>query len=55
MRFDLRSVFFEIFRFCDVMMKTLTLIKEEEEENHNRLSISLSNRTFCPTKQRVFA
>jgi hypothetical protein len=33
-----------------VMMKILAINKkEEEEENHNKLSFSLSNRTSCLT------
>jgi hypothetical protein len=51
--------FLRFFGFCDMMIKTLALIKKkkkkekekEEEENHNKLSFSLNNRTSCLAKQ----
>jgi hypothetical protein len=50
MRFDFEVCFLRFLGFCDVIMKTLALIKQKEEENHNKLSFSLSNQTSYLTK-----
>ena len=49
MRFDFEVYFLIFLGFCDVMMKTLALIKKKK--NHNKLSFSLSNRTSCLANQ----
>jgi hypothetical protein len=52
MRFDFEVCFLRFLGFCDVMMKTLALINNKKKsENHNKVSFSLSNRTFCLAKQ----
>jgi hypothetical protein len=54
MIFGFEVCFLRFLGFCDVMMKTLAIIKikikKKEKENHHKLSFSLSNWTSCLTK-----
>jgi hypothetical protein len=57
LRFDFEVCVLKFLGFCDVMMKTLALIKIKNQkskiknQNHNKVNFSLSNLTSCLAKQ----